>query len=197
MSKPNFEFFTTEARELVHLAKIEASKLQHTWIEPEHLLYAIVSQGDDTIAAQALLKLGVRLEQVSIELQKFSREETEYTGISVPTGTFLDVLRCAEKAANSVLHDRVYIDDLFAGIFYQRLNNAVRLLKDLGVSSTNIREAFWRVCRERQYPIFYSRSITFGGQSIDELTHKYESLKRSGPLDVKGFELIVHYRSEH
>jgi ATP-dependent Clp protease ATP-binding subunit ClpC len=78
--------FTPRAKKVLELSMEEASNLGHNYIGTEHLLLGLIKENEG-IAAQVLLNLGVKLEDVREEVLEFlgadtSEEEEEETSIT-------------------------------------------------------------------------------------------------------------------
>ncbi|MFT5477816.1 MAG: ATP-dependent Clp protease ATP-binding subunit ClpC [Planctomycetota bacterium] len=78
--------FTPRAKKVLELSMEEAGNLGHNYIGTEHLLLGLIKENEG-IAAQVLLNLGVKLEDVREEVLDFlgadtSEDEDEETGLS-------------------------------------------------------------------------------------------------------------------
>ena len=71
-----FEKFTDKARKVMSLAQDEARSLGKMYVGTEHLLLALIKEGEG-IAAQALSKLDVTYDEVIATVREISTEETE------------------------------------------------------------------------------------------------------------------------
>ena len=84
--------FTPRAKKVLELSMEEASNLGHNYIGTEHLLLGLIKENEG-IAAQVLLNLGVKLEDVREEVLEFlgadsaEEEEEESTGGETPSGS--------------------------------------------------------------------------------------------------------------
>ena len=70
-----FEKFTDKARKVMSLAQDEARSLGKMYVGTEHLLLALIKEGEG-IAAQALAKLDVTYEETIATVRSISSEET-------------------------------------------------------------------------------------------------------------------------
>jgi len=59
--------FTPRAKEALDLTQLEASRLGHDFIDPDHLLLGVLREGEG-VASQALVSLGVDLTQLRQEV---------------------------------------------------------------------------------------------------------------------------------
>ena len=62
--------FTPRAKKVLELSMEEASQLSHNYIGTEHLLLGLIKENEG-IAAQVLMNLGVKLEEVREEVLEF------------------------------------------------------------------------------------------------------------------------------
>src|SRR5262249_43240076 len=67
--------FTPRAKKVLELSLEEASNLGHNYIGTEHLLLGLIRENDG-IAAQVLMNLGIKLEDVREEVLEFLGAET-------------------------------------------------------------------------------------------------------------------------
>ena len=65
-----FERFTERARRVIILARGEAEKYQHEYLGTEHLLLGLIRENEG-IAAQVLMNLGIKLDEVREEVLEF------------------------------------------------------------------------------------------------------------------------------
>ncbi|MHC5064267.1 MAG: Clp protease N-terminal domain-containing protein, partial [Planctomycetota bacterium] len=85
--------FTPRAKKVLELSMEEASQLSHNYIGTEHLLLGLIKENEG-IAAQVLMNLGVKLEEVREEVLEFlgasdssSEDDSEPEHIGSSTGT--------------------------------------------------------------------------------------------------------------
>src|SRR5208337_2482001 len=66
---PMFEQFTDRARKVMQLANQEARRLNHEYIDTEHILLGLVGEGKG-VAAHVLKNFGVKLRQTTREVER-------------------------------------------------------------------------------------------------------------------------------
>src|SRR5688500_16419097 len=97
--------FTIKSQEAVQSAAQEAEKRGNTMLEPEHLLLALIEQGDEGVVAPLLSKLGAKPDllsgRVSDAIERFPRAGGNYGAPSLST-RFSAVLRQAEDEAKAL-----------------------------------------------------------------------------------------------
>ena len=71
-----FEKFTDKARKVMNLAQDEARNLGRMFVGTEHLLLALIKEGEG-VAAQALAKLDVTYEETISTVRSLSKDDGE------------------------------------------------------------------------------------------------------------------------
>ena len=71
-----FEKFTDKARKVMSLAQDEAKSLGQMYVGTEHLLLALIKEGDG-IAAQALAQLDVSYEETLETVKEITKDDSE------------------------------------------------------------------------------------------------------------------------
>ena len=137
-----FEKFTDKARKVMSLAQEEARSLGKMYVGTEHLLLALIKEGDG-IAAQALAKLDVTYEETLVTVRSISTEETESTpGGHIPfTPRAKRVLEDAYR--ETMTHGQTYIatEHLLLGIVAEGDGRAMTALSRMGVSGDAVRDS--------------------------------------------------------
>ena len=137
-----FEKFTDKARKVMSLAQEEARSLGKMYVGTEHLLLALIREGDG-IAAQALAKLDVTYDETVATIKEISSEETEpVPGGHIPfTPRAKRVLEDAYR--ETVTRGQTYIatEHLLLGIVAEGDGRAMTALSRMGVSGDAVRNA--------------------------------------------------------
>ena len=68
-----FEKFSERARRVLTLAQEEAQRFNHNYIGTEHILLGLLRE-QEGVAAQVLMNLGLKLEEVREELEGVSAD---------------------------------------------------------------------------------------------------------------------------
>ena len=145
-----FSKFTEKAIQAIMLAQEEAKRFQHTYVGTEHVLLGIIGEGDN-IVIKTLDKLGFSVEQIKSELE----ERLDYGGavadnINIPfTQQAKQVLSNAWDEARKLGHNYVNVEHLFLAIFRDPTNIAARVLGEIGLSSSNFKEALFGALGKR------------------------------------------------
>ena len=137
-----FEKFTDKARKVMSLAQEEARSLGKMYVGTEHLLLALIKEGEG-IAAQALRKLDVTYEETIATVREISSEVGEpVPGGHIPfTPRAKRVLEDAYR--ETMTHGQTYIatEHLLLGIVAEGDGRAMTALSRMGVSGDAIRNA--------------------------------------------------------
>ncbi|MBU0493706.1 MAG: ATP-dependent Clp protease ATP-binding subunit [Chloroflexi bacterium] len=135
-----FDKFSDRARQALRLARDEAQRLGHDYIGTEHLLLGLLREGHG-LGAQALIEMGVRLEQV--------REAVEFTVGSTPAGPqppdpvltpkTKRVIELAVDEARQMGYRYIGTEHLLLGLLREADSIAVGILESQGISPKTLR----------------------------------------------------------
>ncbi len=135
----NIDKFTERAQEAILSAQKLGEKHNHTQLEPEHLLLALIQQADGVVL-QILNKLGtdstVLLAQLQTELDRQPRA-TQQAQLSL-SPRLDQVLNQAEKEAEQLKDEYVSTEHLLIGIIEKDQGAAGRILKERGVTRDTV-----------------------------------------------------------
>ncbi len=160
--------FTEKAQEAIAAAQKLAGERNHTQIEVEHLLYALLDQ-EGGVVPQILGKLGVDAaqvkQQIAGELQRLPRAREPARAF--PSHNLSQILEGAEKETAAFKDEYVSTEHLLLAIVEQDAGAAGRILKGYGVT------------RERIYQVLTSIR---GGQRVTDASPegKYQALEKYG-----------------
>ncbi|MCD7898128.1 MAG: ATP-dependent Clp protease ATP-binding subunit, partial [Planctomycetaceae bacterium] len=135
------EKFTDRARKVINLARQEAERLGHEFIGTEHILLGLVKEGSG-VAANVLENLGVDMEKIRLEVEKYvsSPGETISASSSLPfTPKAKKVLELAMEEARNLEHNYIGTEHLLLGILREHDGMAAQVLLNLGVKLEDVR----------------------------------------------------------
>src|SRR5437660_4590231 len=126
--------FTPRAQQVLALARKEADRFNHNYVGTEHLLLGLIKLGQG-VAVNVLLKMGLDLETVRMEVEKQvgSGPETKIVGNVPYTPRVKKVLALAGKAAKALNHSYVGTQDILLGLLREGEGVAARVLKSLDI----------------------------------------------------------------
>ena len=137
-----FEKFTDKARRVMSLAQDEARNLGQMYVGTEHLLLALIKEGEG-VAAKALAKLEVTYDETLATVQGLTQDEAEpVPGGHIPfTPRAKRVLEDAYR--ETMTHGQNYIatEHLLLGIVAEGNGRAMDALRAMGVSGDAVRNA--------------------------------------------------------
>ena len=137
-----FEKFTDKARKVMSLAQDEARNLGQMYVGTEHLLLALIREGEG-VAAQALAKLDVTYDETLATVRSLTTQDNEpVPGGHIPfTPRAKRVLEGAYR--ETMTHGQTYIatEHLLLGIVSEGNGRAMDALRQMGVSGDAVRNA--------------------------------------------------------
>ena len=134
-----FDRFTEGARKVLQLSQEEARRLSHDYIGTEHLLLALVREGDG-VAAHVLQELGVELHKVRKAIEFIiGRGEHSVTGATGLTPRAKRVIELAASEADRLRHQVVDTEHILLGLIAEGEGIAAGILESLGVSLEKVR----------------------------------------------------------
>ena len=136
-----YERFTDRARKVVILAREEATRLNHDYIGPEHLLLGLLRTGEG-VAAEALTALGLELAAIRREIEKEVQQgPSQLTVGEVPfTPRSKKVIELAMDEARAMGHNYIGTEHLLLGLIREEEGVAARVLQNLGVDLKKVRQ---------------------------------------------------------
>ncbi len=135
----NINRLTEKGQEAILAAQKLAEAKNHTQLEPEHLLLALVDQ-DGGVVPQILGKLGVNNRQVRLQLETELEKLPKAYGV---TQVYLSprlrqVLDAAEKEARNFRDEYISTEHLLLAIVEKDAGVAARILKEQGITGDRI-----------------------------------------------------------
>ncbi len=136
-----YERFTNRARTVIILAREEATRLNHDYIGPEHLLLGLIRVGEG-VAAEALRSLGLDLETIRREVEKEVQSgPSQLTIGEIPfTPRSKKVIELAMDEARGMGHNYIGTEHLLLGLMREEEGIAARVLQNLGIDLKKVRE---------------------------------------------------------
>ena len=129
-----FERFTEKARRVMALAGEEARRLNHNRIDTEHLLLAIIAEGEG-IAINVLVNLGVDLNKVRAEIEATAgKEELPVQEEIELAPSAKKVLDLAADEARQFDHYHVGTEHLLLGLLREKEGLAASILEGFGAT---------------------------------------------------------------
>ena len=131
--------FTDRARKVLQLAQEEAQRFNHDYIGTEHLLLALVGEGEG-VGVQVLRAMGVRPAELRAAIEFIiGRGEPEPTGEPGLTPRSKKVLMLAVDESRRLQHDYVGTEHLLLGLVREGEGIAAGVLESLDVNLEKVR----------------------------------------------------------
>ncbi|MBK9140606.1 MAG: ATP-dependent Clp protease ATP-binding subunit [Verrucomicrobia bacterium] len=145
MSDESYSNFTPRAQQVLALARKEADRFNHNFVGTEHLLLGLIKLGQG-VAVNVLLKLGLDLETVRLEVEKQvgTGPDQKIFGNIPFTPRVKKVLSLAAKEAKALNHTYVGTEHLLLGLLREGDGVAARVLKNLDVDIEQTRQEVLR-----------------------------------------------------
>jgi ATP-dependent Clp protease ATP-binding subunit ClpC len=135
-----FERLTDQAQQVVVHAQKEARGFNHDYIGTEHILLAIL-HASDTVAARALRSFGISLEPARQQVENVVGRREGSSGAHIPfSRRAKKTLELALREALQLQHNHIGTEHILLGIIREGEGTAVRVLRDLGVELSELRE---------------------------------------------------------
>ncbi len=133
--------FTPRAQQVLALARKEADRLHHNFIDSEHLLLGLIALGGG-VAVNVLGKLGLNLDTVRAEVKKVEGpgSDQENAGNVPYTPRVKKVLELATKEARALNHTYVGTEHILLGLLREGGGTAGQVLVNLGVDLEKTRQ---------------------------------------------------------
>lgn len=126
--------FTPRAQQVLQLARKEADRFNHGYVGTEHLLLGLISLGQG-VAVNVLLKMGIDLDSVRLEVEKAVGvgPETKTVGNVPFTPRVKKVLALSSSEARALNHSYVGTEHILLGLLREGEGVAPRVLKNLNI----------------------------------------------------------------
>src|ERR1700741_3657163 len=135
-----FERFTDRARRVVVLAQDEARMLNHGYIGTEHLLLALIHEGEG-VAARALEAMGISLDAVRQQVETIIGRGTEQVSGHIPfTPRAKRVLELSLRESSQLGHAYIGTEHILLGLIREGQGVAAKVLVQLGADLNRVRQ---------------------------------------------------------
>jgi len=134
-----FERFTDRARHILVLALDEATRFNHGYVGTEHLLLALIKEGEG-VAASTLQGLGITLEAARLQLENIIGPDTAQSPDPVPfTPRVKNVLELSLREASELGHRYIGTEHLLLALVREGEGVGCQILVRLGCGLGQIR----------------------------------------------------------
>jgi ATP-dependent Clp protease ATP-binding subunit ClpB len=178
----NLNGFTQKAQEAVIEAQSLANRYNHSQIEPEHLLLALLQQSNG-IVPQVIQKLEVSPQDIGLALEGALNKKPRIRGTAAQVGMSRQlghVLDAAEKTAQRMRDEYASTEHLLLALVGSHGGDAARLLSAYGITEDAILRALTSV-RGSQRVTTQHPEATY--QALEKYGRDMTLLAREGKLD--------------
>ena len=143
-----FERFTKRVKIILDIARKEALKFGHNKVEPEHILLAMLQEGEG-VGVAILNYLGVETERLKYELEKtIKRGVPFYTGELPLSTSSKRVLEYSVREAQYFGHSYIGSEHLLLGIILETDSLPAQILRKFGVTIERARNILEEILRD-------------------------------------------------
>jgi ATP-dependent Clp protease ATP-binding subunit ClpC len=176
-----FERFTDRGRKIIILAREEAERHQNDYLGTEHLLLALLREGDGT-ALIVLKKMGLSPEQIRMEVERnLPTGGNTMTFGEIPfTPRVKKVIEYAVEEAKLLGHSFIGSEHLLLGLIREEDGIAGKILRSLGANLLTARQLTISLLKRSQGREKEKRSNT---PALDEFGRDLTALAGEGRLD--------------
>ncbi len=147
-----FERFTDRARRVVVLAQEEARMLDHNYIGTEHILLALIHEGQG-VAARALTALGISLAATRQAVEDIIGRGTQAPSGHIPfTPRSKKVLELSLREALQLGSDYIGTEHILLGLIREGDGVAAQVLVSSGVDLNRARQQVIQLLHDRREP---------------------------------------------
>lgn len=178
-----FGRFTERAQKVLALSQEEAVRLGHNNIGTEHILLGLIKEGE-SIAAKALLALGLGLEKIQDEVESLiGRGQEQPTNIAY-TPRAKKVIELSMDEARKLGHTYVGTEHILLGLIREGEGVAARVLNNLGISLNKARQQVLQLLGSSESaPANHGPSANVSTPTLDGLARDLTASAREGHID--------------
>ncbi len=176
-----FERFTDRGRKIIILAREEAERHQNDYLGTEHLVLAILREGDG-VALAVLKKMGLSPEQVRLEIERnLPGGSSTMTFGEIPfTPRVKKVIEYAIEEAKLLGHNYIGSEHLLLGLLREEEGMGGRILRALGANLLSARQLTINLLKKSPVREKDKKSNT---PALDEFGRDLTQLAAEGNLD--------------
>lgn len=177
-----FEKFSERARKVLTTAQEEARKLNHSYIDTEHILLGLVHE-EDGVAAKILTNLGIGLGKVRSAVEfMIGRGEKPGTGETGLTPRAKKVIELAIDEARHLGHNYIGTEHLLLGLLREGEGVAASVLDSFSITIERVRAEATNVLSQSASKTKLART-TSRTPALDQLGIDLTAAARAGKLD--------------
>ncbi|MFN4227446.1 MAG: ATP-dependent Clp protease ATP-binding subunit [Candidatus Ratteibacteria bacterium] len=186
-----FERFTKRVKIILDMARREALKYGHNKVEPEHILLAMLEEGEG-VGIAVLNYLGVETNRLKYELEKTIKRGVPFYSGELPLSTTSKrVLEYSIREAQAFGHSYIGSEHLLLGILLESESIPAQILKRFGVTVERARNILEEILKDLESGVSPFLSEEKGEFYEKEAFHKTSTYKKqkTPTLDIFGRDL--------
>jgi ATP-dependent Clp protease ATP-binding subunit ClpC len=175
------ERFTERVRKILHLARDEAVRFKHNFIGTEHLLLAMIKEGEG-VGSMVLINLGMELNELRKNIEN---------SIGLGSGGKIDVtlgnearicLNLAMEEAKNFGHSYVGTEHLLLGVIRTEGSLGSQILESIGIEYETVKNEIIQLLRPEGVATGKTKAKN-RGSALDLFSRDLTILARDGKLD--------------
>ncbi|MBW2101049.1 MAG: AAA family ATPase, partial [Deltaproteobacteria bacterium] len=178
-----FDKFTIKSQELVQNAQSLASQHNNQQIEPEHLLYSMLTEKEG-IAVSMLRKLGVSpdavVQELALVIDKFPKVSGGGIGEIYLSQRTKSVLEAAFSEATKMKDEYVSIEHILLAVSDEKVGEAAKILSRYGIKRDSILKVLMDI---RGCQRITDQNPEEKYQALDKFSRDLTNLAQLGKLD--------------
>jgi len=176
-----FEKFTDRGRKIVILAREEAERHQNDYLGTEHVVLALLREGDG-VALAVMKKMGLSVEQVRLEIERNLPAAVAPTGYGeIPfTPRAKRMIEYAVEEAKLLGHNYIGSEHLLLGLLREEEGIGGKILRSLGGNLLTARQLTVNLLRKSASREKEKKSAT---PALDEFGRDLTQMAAAGMLD--------------
>lgn len=201
-----FEKFTENAINAITEAQIQAKSMNNAYVQPEHLLLAIVKQAKG-VSLKLFRMHGIKFDEFKIEVEnKLKFEKSEKKLKTVPfSEEFKNLLKNTLDLANKSGNKYVLFEHLFIAVIEDKLSYNTRILESFKFDVNNAKEILSRLVEKKSKKFFHpeidetkepdqndtSQDYLFEDESASKIFTKALSKLADSKYEILGTDQII------
>ncbi len=185
-----FRGVNKEAQKIINdMAQKEAKYLNHPLLLPEHIILAILREGDN-IAVRVLKSLGLDIESLGRHIVTTigSGNNTKTAGSVMPSPRLQKVLQASANAAKDMKHDYIGVEHLLLGVFDEGAGTVYNLLSASKITRNMLRLSVLKELGvhpvvQHQMELFEERRVDVKTPVLDQFSTDLTGLAEKGKID--------------
>lgn len=203
-----FEKFTEKAINVITEAQEQAKLMHNAYVQPEHLLLAIVKQAKG-ISLKLFRTYGVSFDEVKNEVENRLRfEKSEKKLKNVPfSDEFKNLLKDALDLANKSGNNYVLFEHLFIAMLEDKLSYNERILEHFKFDVDNAKEILFRIVQKKSKKLSHpeideikeqeqqnlnTKSILEDNESVSKIFDRAFSKLSESKYEILGTEQLIY-----